>query len=80
MNYGSLPPEISRALPLGEIEPDHRPDGLSDEVIDALINEASAQVPEPPTLYLGADERRRVRRHVRQLTRRLTDIEPGEVA
>jgi hypothetical protein len=83
MDYGSLPPKVARALPPGEIEPHHRPDGLSDEAIEALINETGAQLDERPSLHDGAEERRRIRRRVRQLTRRLPQItsdDSGEVA
>ena len=47
MNHGHLPRSIARSLPLGEVEPNHAPDGLTEEGIDALAAEAGVEL-EPP--------------------------------
>lgn len=49
MKHGSLPRSIVHCLPLGATEPDHRPDGLTEADVDALIAEAGFElVPDLP--------------------------------
>jgi 8-oxo-dGTP pyrophosphatase MutT (NUDIX family) len=75
MRTGSLPLSALWSLPAGAIEPNHAPDGLDEAAIDALIEEAWADVPDAPTrpAWLSTDpvERRRVRRRVRRAVRLL---------
>ncbi|HEX5403975.1 MAG TPA: hypothetical protein VFX16_16945 [Pseudonocardiaceae bacterium] len=40
MKYGHLSRSLASSLSTGEIEPTHRPDGLTEEDIDALAAEA----------------------------------------
>lgn len=48
MRYGSLPRSLAGRLPVGPIEPNHRPDGLTEADVDALAAEAGVDL-DPPT-------------------------------
>jgi hypothetical protein len=80
MTKGSLPYSIARSLASGPVEPNYSPDGLEESVIDALIEQAYAEVSGAPmrTSLLSTDsaEQRRIRRRVRQVVRSL----PGVIA
>jgi hypothetical protein len=47
MKYGSLPRSVGRSLPAGQIEPTHRPDGLTEADVDALAAEAGIDLELP---------------------------------
>lgn len=47
MKYGSLPRWIARSLPVGPVEPDHAPDGLTESNVDAMAAEAGIDLELP---------------------------------
>lgn len=47
MKYGSLPRSIARSLPMGAIEPNHSPDGLTEGDVDALAADAGVDLELP---------------------------------
>jgi hypothetical protein len=47
MKHGSLPRWIARSLPVGAVEPDHAPDGLTESDVDALAAEAGIDLELP---------------------------------
>lgn len=85
MRYGSIPRSIVRSLPAGPIDYRHTPDGLTEQAIDALLDELGLMMPVPDlpahVVELSTD-RRRNRQRLREVVRSLsaTEHQPADDA
>jgi hypothetical protein len=66
MRYGSLPRSVARSLANCPIERNYAPDGLTEQAINALLDELCL-VEQPADAATHRSERRRVREIVRTL-------------
>lgn len=70
MLHGSVPRSITRSLNGSPVEPNHAPDGLTEQAIDALLRKldlAAMTKPRPTSLLM--DEMGTQRQHRRQARR-----------